>query len=90
MTAQPMLWIAYDPSETDHLKNREQFNGAKPAWGESYSDFATKQGVEVPNVGDELVLRMGKRTVQYRRLEEPETDDAGIPVTSWYWTVIVK
>jgi len=49
-----------------------------------------KQGVDVPQAGDELSLRMGIRTVQYRRLEAPERDGSGDRVTSWYWTVIVK
>lgn len=90
MTSKPMMWIAYDPMVNDHLRNREQFNGYEPAWGESRADFALKQGVDVPQVGDELSLRMGRRTVYDRRLEQPETDEAGTPVTAWYWTVLVK
>ena len=39
MATSPMLWIAYDPSVNDHYKNREQFNGQKPAWGESLDDY---------------------------------------------------
>lgn len=89
MTAKPMLWIAYDPSVMDHLKMREQFNGDEPAWGESLADHLSKQGVDVPQVGDELALRMGLRRVTERRLCCPETDDDGNFVTSWYWTVIV-
>lgn len=53
----PMMWIAYDPSIHDHLKMREQFNGDQPAWGESQEDHDSKQGVDVPQVGDELDLR---------------------------------
>lgn len=90
MTDKPMLWIAYDPDVHEHLKNREQFNGLKPAWGESFSDFSTKQGVDVPEVGDELNLRMGRRVVEHRRLEAPETDESGVPVTPWYWTILVR
>lgn len=86
----PMLWIAYDPSNYDHKKNREQFNGEKPAWGESMDDHLAKQGVDVPQVGDELHLRMGYRTVVSRRLEAPERDEEGNRVTDWYWTIIVK
>jgi hypothetical protein len=86
----PMLWIAYDPSISDHLKNREQFNGEKPAWGESREDFEAKQGIPVPEVGDELMLRMGRRVVEYRRLESPEHDDEGNRVTDYYWTIIVR
>ena len=86
----PMLWIAYDPSNSDHLKNREQFNGQKPAWGEPAEDFLAKQGVDVPQVGDSLNLRMGHRTVVERRLEAPEVDDTGRRVTNWYWTIIVR
>jgi len=89
MAEKPMMWIAYDPSVMDHLKNREQFNGEEPAWGESEEDFAAKQGIPVPEVGDQLVLRMGVRTVQYRRLEQPERDDDGNQVTDYYWTIIV-
>lgn len=87
---QPMLWIAYDPMVRDHLKNREQFNGERPAWGESLDDHLGKQGVDVPNVGDALSLRMGYRTVYERRLEQPERDDEGNRITSWYWTVLVR
>lgn len=86
----PPLWIAFDPSVFDHRKDREQFNGEEPAWGESVDDFLSKQGVELPQVGDVLMLRMGRRTVQSRRLEQPERDDEGNPITRWYWTVIVK
>lgn len=90
MTEKPMLWIAYDPSINDYLKNREQFNGEKPAWGESTEDFLAKQGIPVPKVGDQLMLRMGSRTVDYRRLEQPERDDDGNRVSDWYWTVVVR
>ncbi len=90
MAEKQMLWIAYDPMVMDHLKNREQFNGTEPAWGESEEDFLAKQGVPVPEVGDQLSLRMGLRTVDYRRLEQPERDDDGNQVTDWYWTIIVK
>lgn len=89
MGDKPMLWIAYDPSIHDYMKNREQFNGAEPAWGESMQDHLAKQGVEVPRVGDELILRMGPRVVEYRRLEQPERDDDGNLITDWYWTIIV-
>jgi hypothetical protein len=85
-----MTWIAYDPSMFDNKINREQFNGKEPAWGESFDDFRVKQGVDVPQVGDQLNLRMGLRTVEYRRLESPEVDDMGERVTDWYWTIIVK
>jgi len=85
----PMLWIAYDPSITDYKKNREQFNGDKPAWGESFDDFNSKQGIDVPHVGDRLALRMGVRYVESRRLECPERNDDGDRVTGWYWTIIV-
>lgn len=90
MSKQPMLWIAYDPMINDHLKNREQFNGQKPAWGESLDEHLGKQNVDVPQVGDELVLRMGRRTVVSRILEQPERDDEGNRVTGWYWTVMVR
>lgn len=90
MNRQPMLWIAYDPSVFSNQENREQFNGTSPAWGESWADFNAKQGVDVPQVGDVLALRMGHRTVESRRLEQPETNDAGERVTGYYWTVIVK
>jgi hypothetical protein len=85
-----MEWIAYDPSILDHLKMREQFNGDKPAWGESEEDFRAKQGVDVPQVGDELDLRMGWRRVTDRRLCAPERDDNGDIVTGWYWTIFVR
>ncbi len=84
------LWVAYDPSNLDHLKNREQFNGAEPAWGESRDDFYAKQGVAVPLVGDVLQLRMGRRVVEERRLKCPEHDEDGNRVTGWYWTVMVR
>lgn len=90
MTSQPMLWIAFDPMVGDHLTMREQFNGEKPAWGESLDDHLGKQGVDVPQVGDELSLRMGTRTVASRRLEQPERDDEGNRVTDWYWTIMVR
>lgn len=90
MTEKPMLWIAYDPSVADYQKNREQFNGTEPAWGESMEDFQAKQGIPVPEVGDQLSLRMGMRTVDYRRLERPERDEDGNQVTDWYWTIIVR
>jgi len=83
-------WIAYDPSILDRLKNREQFNGSKPAWGESLDDFNSKQGIPVPMVGDVLQLRMGRRVVEERRLEQPERDDDGNRVTGWYWTIMVR
>jgi hypothetical protein len=86
----PMLWIAYDPMVMDHQKNREQFNGDKPAWGEPLDEHLAKQGVDVPQVGDELHLRMGYRTVYERRLEAPEHDDEGNRVTNWYWTILVR
>lgn len=86
----PMTWIAYDPMFTDRRKNREQFNGDKPAWGESWDDFYAKQGVDVPLVGDTLSLRMGNRTVYERRLEQPEFDEEGNRVTGWYWTILVR
>jgi hypothetical protein len=89
-TSAPMLWIAYDPTIFDNKRNREQFNGEKPASGEPPDDHLAKQGVDVPQVGDELNLRMGPRTVVQRRLEAPERDDDGNRVTGWYWTVIVK
>jgi hypothetical protein len=89
MTKQ-MLWIAYDPMVIDHLKNREQFNGDKPAWGESMDDHLSKQGVDVPQLGDTLSLRMGYRTVYDRRLEAPERDEDGNRVTDWYWTILVR
>lgn len=89
MTA-PMLWIAYDPMVHDHLKMREQFNGDEPAWGEPLDDHLAKQGVDVPQVGDSLSLRMGYRTVYERRLERPELDEDGVRVTGWYWLVMVK
>lgn len=88
--SKPMLWIAYDPSISDHRKNREQFNGEKPAWGESLDDHLAKQGIDVPQEGDQLSLRMGLREVVYRRLEAPERDGDGNRVTDWYWTIFVK
>lgn len=88
MTA--MTWIAYDPSSSDPNSNREQFNGDKPAWGETWDDFHAKQGIDLPQVGDVLALRMGDRTVVSRRLEQPEHDDAGTRVTGWYWTITVR
>lgn len=92
MSTEPraMTWIAYDPMVGDHLTMREQFNGDEPAWGESLDDFNGKQGVDVPQVGDELALRMGRRTVVSRILEQPERDDDGNRVTGWYWTVMVR
>lgn len=90
MSGKPMLWIAYDPSIFDHLKMREQFNGDEPAWGESLADHLSKQGVDVPLVGDELALRMGPRAVVERRLCCPETDNDGNFVTNWYWTIMVR
>lgn len=84
------MWIAYDPSIADSKKNREQFNAQEPAWGESMEDHLAKQGIEVPNVGDQLNLRMGLRVVDYRRLEQPERDADGNQVTDYYWTVIVR
>lgn len=90
-TKRPMLWIAYDPSPGIPLSQaREQFNGDQPAWGDTQEEFEAKQGIDVPLPGDQLSLRMGMRTVEYRRLEQPETDDQGRMVTDWYWTVIVK
>jgi hypothetical protein len=85
-----MEWIAYDPDRHDPKDNREQFNGMKPAWGESFEDFAAKQGIDVPLPGDQISLRWGMRTVDYRRLERPELNDEGKAMTGWYWTVIVK
>jgi hypothetical protein len=90
MSGKPPMWIAYDPSVHDHLKNREQFNGEEPAWGESMGEFLTKQNIPLPEVGDTLMLRMGMRKVEYRRLEQPECDDEGHPVTNWYWTIVVR
>ncbi len=90
MTLQPMQWIAYNPSIHHPLRNREQFNGDKPAWGESTVDYLTKQGIDVPQVGDMLMLRMGPVVVESRRLEAPETDEDDNPITGWYWTIIVK
>lgn len=43
-----------------------------------------------PQVGDELDLRMGFRTVVERRLCAPERDDVGNIVTGWYWTIFVR
>ncbi len=88
--AKPMMWIAYDPLISDHLKNREQFNGDEPAWGESLDDHRAKQGVDVPLVGDDIQLRMGRVSVISRRLEQPEYDDEGNRVSPWCWCVIVK
>lgn len=88
--SEPMMWIAYDPSILDSKTMREQFNGDAPAWGESLADFNSKQGVEVPQVGDELDLRMGWRRVEDRRLCAPERDDDGNIVTNWYWTIFVR
>jgi hypothetical protein len=85
-----MEWIAYDPGHPDPHSNREQFNGTKPAWGDTAEEFIAKQGIDLPMPGDQLNLRMGIRTVDYRRLCCPETDDDGRAVTGWYWTVIVK
>lgn len=90
MSGKPMMWIAYDPSILDHLKMREQFNGDEPAWGESLEDHLSKQRVDVPQVGDELNLRMGWRRVDDRRLCAPERDDDGNIVTGWYWTIFVR
>lgn len=86
----PMMWIAHDPSIGDPERNREQFNGHKPAWGESEEDFLSKQGVDVPNIGDELTLRMGHRRVYDRRQVPLPQDEAGGNGASWYWTVLVK
>lgn len=85
-----MMWIAYDPLIMDYLKNREQFNGEQPAWGESADDHQAKQGVDVPQVGDTLSLRMGYRTVYERRLECPEHNDDGDRISGWYWTILVR
>ena len=91
MPTSPMLWIAYDPSIHDHLKNREQFNGDEPAWGESLDDHLDKQDVDVPQVGDIIQLRMGRRIVESRRLDAPERDyETGNRDTAWYWTIIVR
>lgn len=89
-TSQPMHWIAHNPSIFDHLKNREQFNGDAPAWGESQEDHDLKQNIDVPMVGDELWLRMGSVVVESRRLCCPEEDEEGRPVTGWYWHIIVR
>ncbi|WP_045740779.1 hypothetical protein [Actinoplanes rectilineatus] len=89
MTDKPLMWIAYDLTISDNQKNREQFNGDAPAWGESLDDHLAKQGIPVPEVGDRLNLRMGVRTVESRRLEQPERDDNGDRVTGWYWTIFV-
>ena len=86
----PMVWIAYDPLNNDHLKNREQFNGEKPAWGEPLDDHLAKQNVDVPLVGDDIQLRMGRAVVISRCLEQPEFDEAGNRVSGWYWCCIVK
>jgi hypothetical protein len=84
-----MMWIAYDVMGP-HIGGREQFNGEKPAWGESEDDFLANQGVDVPVIGDQLSLRMGMRRVYDRRLEQPDHDDNGVRVNDWYWTVLVK
>lgn len=86
----PMTWIAYDPLNNDHLKNREQFNGEKPAWGEPLGDHLAKQNVDVPLVGDDIQLRMGRAVVISRCLEQPEFNEDGNRVTGWYWCLIVK
>jgi len=88
--SKPMMWIAYDPTISDHLTMREQFNGDAPAWGESTDDFKSKQKVDVPMVGDYIQLRMGRVKVQSRRLESPERDENGVRVTPWYWCLIVS
>jgi hypothetical protein len=90
MSERPMMWIAYDPSNFDSNTNREQFNGSEPAWGESLDDHLSKQGIDVPQVGDSLSLRMGYRIVVGRRLEAPERDENGDRVTDWYWTILVS
>jgi hypothetical protein len=90
MSDKPMMWIAYDVMIHDGKKNREQFNGDQPAWGESQEDFQAKQGVDVPQVGDTLDLRMGWREVNDRRLCSPERDDDGNLVGGWYWTIFVR
>lgn len=87
---QPMMWIAYNPSISDSQKNREQFNGEEPAWGESIDDFNAKQGVDVPQVDDVISLRMGRCVVESRRQESPEYGDHGDRVTGYYWTIIVR
>lgn len=90
MSSRPMLWIAYDPSNPDPLTNREQFNGDEPAWGDPLDEHNSKQGIDVPMVGDMLSLRMGYRVVESRRMEQPERNDRGERVTGWYWTIIVR
>ncbi len=90
MSDKPMLWIAFDPSVADPMRNREQFNGDAPAWGESLDDHLAKQNIPVPEVGDRLNLRMGLRNVESRRLEQPERDEDGNRVTGFYWTVFVR
>lgn len=86
----PMMWIAYDPSDPDQMTNREQFNGDRPAWGESMDEHLSKLGVDVPMVGDVLELRMGFRRVVTRRLTPPERNEHGYPASPWYWTIIVE
>lgn len=88
--SKPMMWIAYDPLNNDHLKMREQFNGDEPAWGEPLEDHLAKQGVDVPQVGDQIQLRMGCVEVISRRLEMPEYDENDVRVSPWYWCVFVK
>lgn len=89
--SKPMMWIAYDPLNHDHLTSRERFNGDTPAWGEPLDDHLAKQGVDVPMVGDDIQLRMGLVTVINRRLEQPEHDaETGDRVSGWYWCLIVK
>lgn len=90
MSEMPMMWIAYDLSIHDPNKNREQFNGQKPAWGETVEQFLENRGVPVPQTGDSLSLRMGYRKVMSRRLQRPECDENGAPVTGWYWTIFVE
>jgi hypothetical protein len=85
----PMMWIAYDPLIHDHLKNREQFNGDEPAWGESMDDHLAKQGVDVPLVGDDIQLRMGRVVVISRCLEQPDYDENDHRVSSWYWWCLI-
>lgn len=88
MRNKPMMWIAYDPIVGSYKTNREQFNGDKAAWGESEDDWKAKQGVDVPQMGDELMLRMGMRTVYKRRLCLMDEDDSTDPY--WYWTIFVR
>lgn len=84
------VWIAYEVLNDNYDRNREQFNGDKPAWGESVADWQSKQGVDVPVIGDEISTRNGVRTVYNRRLDRPEEDDNGELVTDWCWTVFVR